>query len=381
MTAIAEYEATNRGLINALGGKMAGVDACYSVERLMRLPFTVNLPNAKKRALGRIAIFAADVKHFPDRIYALADLPKAAPTVSSKNFAHVGAPDAIDVEKLAIPDDVKRLIDVGAAHGDRSEAVYRVLRVMHSAKVSPEGMLGVLTDDRYRIGERFDWQEERARGEVARVIAKAKAELEQDFRCPIDDHWLTDDTEVTPVESRGLSVKGSSAKADDSFMNALSAVRASKIDPALNLLRNTVVFRKPRWNAAYGTIFNDNLLRVVRVLLANLWQGNGYEPSEKNTFDAIMTLAFRSQFNPVLAGLTWDGVKRLDRLFVDYFPCGDDAYTRAVAPCFGIAAVRRQRDPGCKFDTIHWDHRDGESHDPEDLWVPHGARWQQLRIS
>ena len=161
--------------------------------------------------------------------------------------------------------------------------------------------------------------------------------------------------DIPAVESRGLSVKGNSAKAEDSFMNALYAVVESGIDPALNVLSNTVVFRNPSWDTSYGDVFNDNLLRVVRVLLANKFQGNAYEPSEKNTFDAIMTLAFRNQFNPVLdylAGLKWDGVPRLDRLFVDYFPCGDDPYTRAVGACFGIAAVKRQRQPGCKFDTM-----------------------------
>jgi hypothetical protein len=172
-----------------------------------------------------------------------------------------------------------------------------------------------------------------------------------------DDSWMEGQapSEITPVEARGLTVKGNSSKAEDTFINAVYAVVASGIDPALDVLSQKVVFRNPMWDSSYGDTFNVHLLRVARVLLSNKFQGNAYEPGEKNTYDAIMTVAFRNQFNPVLdylARLTWDGVPRLDRLFVDYFPCGDDTYTRAVGGCFGIAAVRRQRQPGCKFDTM-----------------------------
>lgn len=43
-----EVESVNRSLAERLGG-----DNCHNVDRLMRLPGTVNYPNAKKRAAGR----------------------------------------------------------------------------------------------------------------------------------------------------------------------------------------------------------------------------------------------------------------------------------------------------------------------------------------
>ena len=45
---IAEVEAVNRSLADRLGG-----DQCHNIDRLMRLPGTVNYPNVKKRAAGR----------------------------------------------------------------------------------------------------------------------------------------------------------------------------------------------------------------------------------------------------------------------------------------------------------------------------------------
>lgn len=60
-------------------------------------------------------------------------------------------------------------------------------------------------------------------------------------------------------------------------------------------------------------------------------------------------------FNPVtdyLKGLTWDGISRLDTLFIDYLGAADNVYTRAVCRKAFIAAVARAFEPGCKYDTM-----------------------------
>lgn len=48
----------------------------------------------------------------------------------------------------------------------------------------------------------------------------------------------------------------------------------------------------------------------------------------------------------------WDGVPRLDRLFIDYLGAEDSAYTRAVARKSLCAAVARAMQPGIKYDTM-----------------------------
>jgi len=48
----------------------------------------------------------------------------------------------------------------------------------------------------------------------------------------------------------------------------------------------------------------------------------------------------------------WDGVKRLETLFIDYFNANDEAYTRAVTRKVFIAAVARVMKPGIKFDWM-----------------------------
>ena len=71
--------------------------------------------------------------------------------------------------------------------------------------------------------------------------------------------------------------------------------------------------------------------------------------------DAVQGEADRNRFHPVcewLAELRWDGVARLDAWLISAFGAADSAYTRAVGAKTLIAAVRRVREPGCKFDTM-----------------------------
>jgi hypothetical protein len=63
----------------------------------------------------------------------------------------------------------------------------------------------------------------------------------------------------------------------------------------------------------------------------------------------------RNSFHPVrdyLDGLKWDGVERLDRWLITYAGATDTKYVRAVGAITLVAAVRRIRKPGCKFDEM-----------------------------
>ncbi|WP_169747399.1 virulence-associated E family protein [Belnapia moabensis] len=70
---------------------------------------------------------------------------------------------------------------------------------------------------------------------------------------------------------------------------------------------------------------------------------------------AMVGEADRRRFHPVrdwLDSLRWDGVSRLDHWLHEAFGADDSAYVQAVAAKTLIAAVRRIRQPGCKFDTM-----------------------------
>jgi hypothetical protein len=59
-----EIEARNRWLSDNLDA-----DHCWNADRILRLPGTINWPNAKKKRSGRVPVLARCVEYHPDRIY------------------------------------------------------------------------------------------------------------------------------------------------------------------------------------------------------------------------------------------------------------------------------------------------------------------------
>lgn len=88
-------------------------DKCHNIDRILRLPFTTNWPNAVKVARGRVKsessiVAISDEKHRLD----VFSSPKDAATAPSKGADGVGHPD-FDLSTL--PDDLLELIRVGDA--------------------------------------------------------------------------------------------------------------------------------------------------------------------------------------------------------------------------------------------------------------------------
>lgn len=79
------------------------------------------------------------------------------------------------------------------------------------------------------------------------------------------------------------------------------------------------------------------------------------QAKRQETEDAMLALATVKRFHPVrdwLDSLVWDGTDRLDGWLSDAFGAPLDRYHAAVGARFLIAAVRRVRQPGCKFDYM-----------------------------
>lgn len=80
-----------------------------------------------------------------------------------------------------------------------------------------------------------------------------------------------------------------------------------------------------------------------------------FRPSWEFFMKVLMHEAYKKPFHPVLDylnGLKWDGVPRLDTWLTTYAEAADNEYTRAVGALMLLAAVRRVRTPGCKFDEM-----------------------------
>jgi len=71
--------------------------------------------------------------------------------------------------------------------------------------------------------------------------------------------------------------------------------------------------------------------------------------------DALNLEFERHSFHPIreyLEGITWDGIKRLDTLLIDYYGVRDNLYSREASRKTLVAAVARVFEPGVKYDTV-----------------------------
>ncbi|HET8726666.1 MAG TPA: virulence-associated E family protein [Alphaproteobacteria bacterium] len=69
----------------------------------------------------------------------------------------------------------------------------------------------------------------------------------------------------------------------------------------------------------------------------------------------VRAAARRKRFHPVLHylnDLEWDGLERIDTWLIDFAGAPDTPFVRAVSRIVLIAAARRVRQPGCKFDEM-----------------------------
>ena len=87
---------------------------------------------------------------------------------------------------------------------------------------------------------------------------------------------------------------------------------------------------------------------------SNRTQGQLLPPMDFFTI-VLEDAAHSDAFHPVLDylnALTWDGVPRLDRWLVDYAGADNTEYVCTVGSIALVAAVRRVRRPGCKYDEM-----------------------------
>lgn len=102
---------------------------------------------------------------------------------------------------------------------------------------------------------------------------------------------------------------------------------------------------------ADGDTWQDRDDASLRNYLESVYNISG----QGKIFDALTEVQQKNAFHPVrdyLDSLEWDGVARLDTLFIDYLGAEDSAYVRAVSRKMFTAAVARIYQPGCKFDNI-----------------------------
>ena len=180
----------------------------------------------------------------------------------------------------------------------------------------------------------------------AGVFEKERRLVKETRRC--FDKWR---------ESKGaqLEVKWSSGRLPLKTLvaDAKIAIEALGVECRLNLFRMIGLIEgevMKKWN---GPLTDDG----VAWLRTLIWQRFKFDPGKDNLFDAVQQLALENAFDPILDYLEeqqmkWDGEERVGEWVVTHLGCEDTELNRAIGRLVMIAAVRRARQPGVKFDQI-----------------------------
>lgn len=169
-------------------------DACHNVDRIMRLPGTINRPDKNKVAKGRSARLSVVVEHDASRIYELSAFTPAPLVQQSSDFGFSGGGtnlvkiDSDNIQRLEhvddlgekVPDQCKQIIVQGDDPDDprrfpsRSEAVFYVCCQLVRSGVEDETIYAVLTDPKFGIAESVLETGRRAEKYAMRQIERAK---------------------------------------------------------------------------------------------------------------------------------------------------------------------------------------------------------------
>ena len=138
-----------------------------------------------------------------------------------------------------------------------------------------------------------------------------------------------------------------------SLENAMMAINALEIDCRYDVFHDRIIVKGHECGLNGDVLENlENVTLKVRQAVLSRF---GFDPSANFTFDALRLRCLDRVFDPVrdyLDGLSWDGTHKLDNWLVRYCGADDTALNRAIGRKMLIAAVRRVRTPGCKFDYI-----------------------------
>lgn len=329
----------NLGIERAVGG-----DACHDVSRIMRLPGSVNRPDAKKAKKGRVPALAQVVEWNAERVYPLTTFTKAAPSAQVNADAPAPKVNADSVRTLQHPDElgagVSDLAKVVIVNGEdpnspghfpsRSEAVYWVVCELVRAGLDDATILGVLRQPDWKIGDSIREKGRSAGRYAARQVERARAAVAE-----ADADFHTDDKGnpyPTPHNIR-VSIQKQGARlwwdefSDRKFIEGF---------------------------AGFGPHLDDKA--VVRLWI-NAQELHQLRVGKEFFHDVVSDYALSNRRHPVRSYLdevsgTWDGTPRVETWLIDHAGAPDTPYVRAVSRLSLVAAVRRILQPGCKFDEM-----------------------------
>lgn len=269
------FEAINKALINALGGDKT----CFNVDRIMRLPGTVNFLSAKKRKLGRTPMLTGVIGHDPDRVYKIDsfdwlmddDRDESRSTASGLSII-----DQMQARMKAAPKTIEEWANAALdpAKHDRSEvrasvayrafnegrAVGEVIELFHGNDIASGKSRELLTKDVQRLHKKWHTdvdvaksQEEHATdlGNAKRLVSRHGKDIRFVYGMNTwmiwkNNHWhidrdgeiqrLAKDT-VTAILAEAVNITDND-KREKAIRHGLASQKASRISDMISLARS-----------------------------------------------------------------------------------------------------------------------------------------------
>lgn len=138
-----------------------------------------------------------------------------------------------------------------------------------------------------------------------------------------------------------------------SFENALISIKLLRIDCRYDVFHDRVhVTNLDTVTTSEGFDGFEQITLLLRRAVLLKW---GFDPGKELMCDALRLECLEHSFDPIreyLDGLKWDGVPRIDQWLTRYCGADDTALNQAFGRKWLVAAVRRVREPGCKFDFM-----------------------------
>jgi hypothetical protein len=305
----AEVEAANYALAELLGA----APSTRNVDRILRLPGTINHPNKKKRRVGRTPC-ATKLVDFNGATHKFEDMPRAAPEVNLT--------DASTGSSKGKLEDVIRNGRYDLFDGDRSRAVWSVINEMLRRGYRDEAIVDVITARANKISEHI-YDQSKPEEYAERQVKQAKEKID----------FATNDKGVpvgSPANICIAMVKLGVTVRYDEFANRTLVDGIDGFGPALD---DAATHRL--WITMGRQLRFHPTLNMLRIVVPDAARLNGFHP-----------------VCDYLDGLVWDGTPRIDRWLTTYGGAEDTPFTSAAGALWLTAAVRRVRQPGCKFDEM-----------------------------
>lgn len=328
-------------LRNAKIAQDLGGDNCHNIDRIMRVPGTINIPNAKKRSQGRVEALAYVVERHGnfDLRYSAHDFQPlvAAEPATEVHLSTIPAHIELDTLPDSVSEETRQLIihgddpsspmgEAGARYPSRSEIVFRVICDLLRANVAHDVIASLLLDQAYGISQSVLDKKQPERYALKQIRAALEA---------VAGGW-PDATSKGPRPT---------------YRNTVIALDRLGLEGQHDVFHHRKLISGDALQGYAGEL-SDDLCAVIRSAIIDQF---GFDPGKYNVIEAANVICLENKVHPVsdyLNLLRWDGQERVPSLLNHYFGAEDTPLHRAMSRAVMVAAVRRVRQAGSKFDTV-----------------------------